>query len=275
MENEDTTRVVAITGASNGMGLEAAKLFAKKGWIVYAGARRVEKIPTDEGIIALALDVTNSSSKRAFVDRILAEQGQVDVLVNNAGYGEYGPAEEIPMENVRKQFETNFFGAVELTQLVLPTMRSRGYGRIVNISSIGGYVYTPLGAFYHATKAAMQQWSDVLDTEVAQFGIRSVCVNPGNTKSAWGSIALETVEKNLLPDSPYASLVDKVRKGFSHMEKAGTTSADLAKDFYKAATAVKPELRYYHSVGDRAMVRLAKTHPKLWRRGINLLLKHL
>ncbi|GAB2027856.1 SDR family NAD(P)-dependent oxidoreductase [Lactovum odontotermitis] len=275
METENVARVVAVTGASNGMGLEAAKLFAKMGWIVYAGARRVERIPADDGIIALALDVTNSSSNRAFVDRILAEQGQVDVLINNAGYGEYGPAEEIPMEKVRKQFETNFFGAVELTQMILPTMRSRGYGRIVNISSIGGYVYTPLGAYYHATKAAMQQWSDVLDTEVAQFGIRSVCVNPGGTKSAWSSIALENAEKNLLPNSPYGPMVEKVRKGFSKMEKSGPTSADLARDFYKASTAAKPELRYYHSMGDRMMVRVAKTHPKLWRRGIDFLLKHL
>jgi short-subunit dehydrogenase len=220
--------------------------------------------------------VTNTSSNRAFVERILAEQGQVDVLINNAGYGEYGPAEEIPMSNVHQQFETNFFGAVELTQMVLPTMRSRAYGRIVNISSIGGYVYTPLGAFYHATKAALQQWSDVLDTEVAQFGIRSVCVNPGGTKSAWSSIAMDNAEKNLLPDSPYAPLLEKVRKGFSRMEKSGgATSADLAKDFYKAATAAKPEMRYYHSLGDRAVVRLAKTHPKLWRRGIDFVLKHL
>ena len=104
--------------------------------------------------------------------KILDEAGHIDVLINNAGYGEYGPAEEIPMDKIRNQFETNFFGAVELTQLVLPTMRAQNYGRIVNISSIGGDVYMPLGAYYHATKAALQQWSDVLDLEVAQFGIR-------------------------------------------------------------------------------------------------------
>lgn len=272
---KDNSRVVAITGASNGMGLEATKLFASKDWIVYAGARRVDKIPTDEGIIPLALDVTNSASNRAFVDRILAEQGQIDVLINNAGYGEYGPAEEIPMANIRKQFETNFFGAVELTQLILPTMRSKGFGRIVNISSVGGYVYTPLGAYYHATKAAIQQWSDVLDTEVAQFGIHSVCVNPGSTKSDWNSIALENAEKNLQADSPYAPLVATVKKGFERVYKGGPTSEELAQDFYKAATASKPELRYYHSIGDRMMVRVAKAHPKLWRKGLDFVLKHI
>jgi len=268
----DNQHIVAITGASNGMGLEAAKLFAGKGWLVYAGARRVEKIPTDEGITPLALDVTNSASNRAFIDRILAEQAAIHVLINNAGYGEYGPAEEVPLANVRKQFETNFFGAVELTQFVLPIMRSQGFGRIVNISSIGGYIYTPLGAFYHATKAALQQWSDVLDTEVAPFGIRSVCVNPGSTESDWRVIALDNVRKNLLPDSPYGGLVDKVDKAFSKLTQSAT-SEDLARVFYKAATDGKPQLRYWNSLGDRLMVRVAKTHPNLWRRGIDKILK--
>lgn len=99
------------------------------------------------------------------------------------------------MDKIRNQFETNFFGAVELTQLVLPTMRAQNYGRIVNISSIGGDVYMPLGAYYHATKAALQQWSDVLDLEVSQFGIRSVCVQPGGTQSSWGNIALENLKR--------------------------------------------------------------------------------
>ena len=199
-----TQKIVAITGASNGMGFEAAELFAKRGWKVYAGARRVEKIPQYENNIkALKLDVTSSESNQAFVKKILDEAGHIDVLINNAGYGEYGPAEEIPMDKIRNQFETNFFGAVELTQLVLPTMRAQNYGRIVNISSIGGDVYMPLGAYYHATKAALQQWSDVLDLEVAQFGIRSVCVQPGGTQSSWGNIALENSKKNMSSNSAY------------------------------------------------------------------------
>ena len=137
---ENNQKIVIITGASNGMGYEAAKTFAQRGWQVYAGARRVEKIPTDEGIIPLKLDVTDSKSNQNFIQHIINHAGRIDVLINNAGYGEYGPAEEIPMENVRKQFETNFFGAVELTQLVLPIMRQQHFRRIVNISSIGGDV---------------------------------------------------------------------------------------------------------------------------------------
>ncbi|HAP15138.1 MAG TPA: short-chain dehydrogenase/reductase, partial [Lactococcus sp.] len=258
---ENREKVVIITGASNGMGYEAAKTFAQRGWQVYAGARRVEKIPTDDGIIALKLDVTDSKSNHAFIQHVTAQTGRIDVLVNNAGYGEYGPVEEIPMENVRKQFETNFFGAVELTQLVLPIMRQQAFGRIVNISSIGGDVYMPLGAFYHATKAALQQWSDVLDTEVKAFGIRSIVVQPGGTASNWSSIAMENAEKNLHPNSPYQPLVQTVRAALSGNFGSSATSADLAQVFYKAATAQKPNPRYYNTFTDRLMVHTARAHP--------------
>lgn len=264
-----TEKIVAITGASNGMGLEAALLFAKRGWKVYAGARRVEKIPQDEDkIIAVKLDVTDSASNQAFVQQILTQAGHIDVLINNAGYGEYGPAEEISMDKIRKQFETNFFGAVELTQLILPTMRAQNYGRIVNISSIGGDVYMPLGAYYHATKAAIQQWSDVLDLEVSQFGIRSVCVQPGGTQSSWGAIALNNSKANLSEHSPYQPLVDSVSSGLERFMKSSAKASDLAEVFYKAATEIKPSLRYLHSFSDKFMVNVARKHPQVFRRAI-------
>lgn len=264
-----TEKIVAITGASNGMGLEAALLFAKRGWKVYAGARRVEKIPQDEDkIIAVKLDVTDSASNQAFVQQILTQAGHIDVLINNAGYGEYGPAEEISMDKIRKQFETNFFGAVELTQLILPTMRAQNYGRIVNISSIGGDGYMPLGAYYHATKAAIQQWSDVLDLEVSQFGIRSVCVQPGGTQSSWGAIALNNSKANLSEHSPYQPLVDSVSSGLERFMKSSAKASDLAEVFYKAATEIKPSLRYLHSFSDKFMVNVARKHPQVFRRAI-------
>ena len=272
---ENNQKIVIITGASNGMGYEAAKTFAQRGWQVYAGARRVEKIPTDEGIIALKLDVTDSKSNHNFVQHVIDHAGRIDVLINNAGYGEYGPAEEIPMENIRKQFETNFFGAVELTQLVLPVMRQQQFGRIVNISSIGGDVYMPLGAFYHATKAALQQWSDVLDTEVKAFGIRSSVVQPGGTASNWSTIAMENAEKNLHPNSPYQPLVQTVRAALSSNFGSSATSADLAQVFYKAATDKKAQARYYHSFMDRMMVHTARAHPKLYIKFFNFGLKQM
>jgi short-subunit dehydrogenase len=260
-----TQKIVVITGASNGMGYEAAELFAKRGWKVFAGARRVEKIPTAENITAKKLDVTVSASNHAFIDEILAETGHIDVLINNAGYGEYGPAEEISMAKIRKQFETNFFGAVELTQLVLPTMRAQHFGRIINISSIGSDIYTPLGAYYHATKAALQQWSNVLDLEVEPFGIRSICIQPGSTESNWREIALGNAHENLAANTPYKPLletIDKVFEGF----KQTATSKDLAEIFYKAATVKAPKTRYFNSFRDFSMVQIARTCPKLYRK---------
>ncbi|BAP85188.1 short-chain dehydrogenase [Paucilactobacillus hokkaidonensis JCM 18461] len=202
------TKVIAITGASSGMGKAALQLFAQRGWIVYGGARRVENIPTGTNIHPIKLDITDSESNHHFINTLLTEQQHIDVLINNAGYGEGGPVEEIPLEKVRKQFETNFFGAVELTKLILPKMRSQNVGRIVNISSIGGDLYMPLNAYYHASKAALQQWSDALDTEVQQFGIRSVIVQPGGTQSSWSKITMDNVRKNLKPDSAYLPFVN-------------------------------------------------------------------
>ncbi|SPS07127.1 SDR family NAD(P)-dependent oxidoreductase [Latilactobacillus sakei] len=269
-------KIIAITGASNGMGEAAAKLFAKNGWIVYGGARRVEKIPTAENIHALKLDVTDSESNHAFIETIYNEQGRVDVLINNAGYGEYGPVEEVPLENARKQFETNFFGAAELTQIVLPIMRAQKSGRIVNISSIGGDVYTPLGAYYHATKAAIQQWSDVLDLEVAEFGIRSVVVQPGGTQSAWSDIAMSIAKKNLKPNSAYLNLVNNVTAMLNNGSASRFPTAEaLAEVFYKAATDAKPKMRYLNSFSDRVAVHFARSHPKLLKMGISMAMRRI
>ncbi|MDR0846203.1 MAG: SDR family NAD(P)-dependent oxidoreductase [Lactobacillales bacterium] len=266
--------VVAITGASNGMGAAAAKLFASRGWQVYGGARRVEKIPTENNIVALKLDVTVSASNEKFIADILADAGRIDVLINNAGYGEYGPVEDIPLTNARTQFDTNFFGAAELTQLVLPAMRTQKSGRIINISSIGGDVYMPLGSYYHATKAALQQWSDSLDIEVEPFGIRSVVVQPGGTQSAWGEIAMANATKNLKPDSSYTGLVNQVQGMLTSNESlSGATSEALAEVFYKAATDAKPKRRYFHSIGDRLMVWVARSHPRVFKKAFLTLLK--
>ncbi|MGO2989442.1 SDR family NAD(P)-dependent oxidoreductase [Lactococcus cremoris] len=259
-------KTVIITGASNGMGYKAAKVFASKGWKVFAGARRVEKIPTDQNIVGLKLDVTDSASNHAFIAEILKQTQQIDVLINNAGYGEFSPAEEIPMENVRKQFETNFFGAVELTQLVLPTMRAQKSGRIINISSIGGDLYMPLGSYYHATKAALQQWSDALDVEIKDFGAQSIIIQPGGTASSWGEIAIGNALKNLKKDSFYQPLVEKIQGALSGNASVGATSLDLAELFYKAATDQNPKRRYFNSFGDRAVVHIARAHPRLFSR---------
>ncbi|GHU37360.1 short-chain dehydrogenase/reductase [Bacilli bacterium] len=269
------TKVVAITGASNGMGFAAAELFAKNGWLVYGGARRVEKIPTAEHIHALKLDVTDHAANQAFIDTIFQQEKRIDVLINNAGYGEYGPVEDIPLEHARRQFETNFFGAADLTQLVLPIMRAQKSGRIINISSIGGDVYMPLGAYYHATKAALQHWNDSLDIEIAPFGVRSIVVQPGGTQSAWSEIALGHARENLKPDSVYTTSVDKVSALLMANEGAvSASSEDLAKVFYKAATDRHPKRRYFHALSDRAMVWLARSCPRIFKKVFVTVLNH-
>lgn len=264
-EEEMAKQVVAITGASNGMGMEAARLFASRGWVVYGGARRAERIPSEANIHAIRLDVTDEKSNEDFIGAIIKAEGRLDVLINNAGYGEYGPLEEIPMEKFRAQFETNLFGAAHLAQLAIPIMREQRSGRIINISSIGEDVFTPLGGVYHATKAALRRWSNVLDMEVKRFGIRSIIVQPGGTRSDWASIAMENAEKNLGKDSPYRGMVklakDRLTGGSS---MATAASADLAKVFYEAATDRKPKYAYFNSVADRLVARLARVHPRIF-----------
>ncbi|MFD1418631.1 SDR family NAD(P)-dependent oxidoreductase [Companilactobacillus keshanensis] len=268
------TKVAIITGISSGMGHAAALYFQKQGFEVYGGARRVEKLQDlkEAGIHTQKLDVTDKLSLINLVDKAVAEQGQIDVLVNNAGYGEFGPLEEIPMENVQKQFDVNLFGVDRITKLVLPVMRRQGYGRIVNISSIGGDIYSPLGGWYYATKAGLNMWSDSLDLEVKQFGIRSVIVQPGGTKSEWSKVAFDNVRKNLAENSPYGPMIDRVDELMSKIS-TNATSEDLAKVFYKAATDIKPKRRYFNSITDHAAVAFARTMPRAYKALVSRVIK--
>ena len=182
---------VLITGCSSGIGRAAAISLHAAGLTVYATARQVDSLAglARQGIRTLALDVTDEASMTAAVAAIEDAAGPVGVLVNNAGYGLYGPVEQLPMDEIRRQFETNFFGLVRLTQLVLPGMRRRGRGRILNVSSMGGRITLPGGAFYHASKYAVEGLSDALRMEVAQFGIDVVLIEPGPVKTPWNDVA--------------------------------------------------------------------------------------
>ncbi|HEX9028272.1 MAG TPA: oxidoreductase [Anaerolineales bacterium] len=203
-----TGRVVLITGGSSGIGKATAVLLATKGWRVYAAARRLEAMQdlTAIGVIPLKLDITDENQRRAAVEEIMRNDGHVDALVNNAGYGSYGALEEVPDEEARRQFEVNVFGLMGLTRLVLPHLRRQGHGRIVNVSSIGGRMATPLGGWYHASKFALEALSDSLRLEVKPFGIEVVVIQPGRVSTEWSGIA----QKNLLAASgngPYRELV--------------------------------------------------------------------
>ena len=182
---------VLITGCSSGIGQAAALALHEAGRTVVATARNPDTLSglAGRGLRTLALDVTDESSMRAAVDAA----GPIDVLVNNAGYGLYGTVEQLPMAEIRRQFETNFFGLVRLTQLVLPGMRAAGSGRILNVSSMGGRATLPGGAFYHASKYAVEALSDALRMEVAQFGIDVVLIEPGPVRTPWNDVAAGSV----------------------------------------------------------------------------------
>jgi len=192
-----TTKTALVTGASSGIGEATAVKLHELGFTVHGAARRVDRLVqlAGHGIKPLAMDVTDEDSMRAGVERILAETGRIDVLVNNAGYGSYGAIEDVPMDEARRQFEVNVFGLARLAQLVLPHMRELRSGTIVNISSMGGKIYTPLGGWYHGTKFAVEALSDCLRIETKPFGINVVVIEPGGIKTEWGEIAADGLRK--------------------------------------------------------------------------------
>lgn len=187
------SKVALVTGASSGIGEATAIKLQSLGYTVYAAARRVERMQplAAAGMHILPLDVTDDASLQQAVTTIMTQSGRIDVLVNNAGYGSYGAVEDVPADEARAQFEVNVFGAVRLTQLLLPHMRAQRSGTIINITSMGGKMHTPLGAWYHGTKFALEAISDCLRMEVQPFGIDVVVIEPGGIKTEWPDIAAE------------------------------------------------------------------------------------
>src|SRR5204863_826922 len=204
MNADRKSEAVLITGCSSGIGRATAGYLAQRGYTVYATARKLDAIRDLEarGCRLLALDVTDDDSMTAAVEAVEREQGAVGVLVNNAGYSQSGAVETVPMDAVRKQFETNVFGLVRMCQLVLPGMRAQHWGRIINISSMGGKVVFPGGGFYHGTKFAVEAISDALRYEVKGFGIDVVIVEPGLIITEFGSTAAGSLAES--GDGPYA-----------------------------------------------------------------------
>lgn len=187
----EPSRAVLITGCSSGIGRASALRLVRLGWTVYASARRLESIAdlADAGCHTLALDVTDEESMHAAVAAVEQAHGAVGVLINNAGYSQSGAIETVPMEAVRRQFETNVFGLVQLTQLVLPKMRAQRWGKIVNLGSMGGRLTFPGGGYYHATKHALEAISDALRFELRGFGIDVVLLEPGLITTEFGEAA--------------------------------------------------------------------------------------
>lgn len=239
-------RVALVTGASSGIGEATVERLLAQGFIVYAGARRIERMSGIEqrGAHTLSLDVTDDASMTDAVAQILQERNRIDVLVNNAGYGSYGSVEEVPLEEARRQFEVNVFGLARLTQLVLPAMRERRSGRIINVSSIGGRIYEPLGAWYHATKFAVEGLSDSLRLEMAPFGIDVTIIQPGPIRTEWNTIARDSMV-TVSGKGPYADIARRMRATYEKIDggRSAGTPEQVAEAIVRAATARRPKTR--------------------------------
>jgi NAD(P)-dependent dehydrogenase (short-subunit alcohol dehydrogenase family) len=237
--------VVLVTGASAGMGKDFALRLLAEGYTVYGAARRVERMAdlAAAGGQVIALDVTDDASMVAAVERIVREQGRIDVLINNAGYGQFGALEDVPMDEGRRQMETNLIGPARLIQLCLPQMRAQRSGRIINVSSIGGRFASPLGGWYHASKHALEGLSDSLRNEVAPFGIHVIVLEPGGVATEWGGIAASEAER-YSGDGPYAAMVARFRALQSDRLKPPPPKviSDLV---MRALRARRPATRYH------------------------------
>jgi NAD(P)-dependent dehydrogenase (short-subunit alcohol dehydrogenase family) len=262
------SKTVLITGCSTGIGRSTAEHLAARGWTVWATARRPESIRdlATRGCKTLALDVCDEASMRAAVETIERTDGAIGVLVNNAGYGQEGAFEETPMAEVRRQFETNVFGLVRLTQLVLPGMRRQRWGRIVNLSSMGGRLTLPGGAFYHATKYAVEALSDALRFEVRPFGIRVVVIEPGPIKTRFGDTAIAAVERVATAGSPYAEfnrvLAQRIKEAYEGpMGRLAAGPEAVARVIEKAITVEEPRTRYVVTFAARFMMGLRRWLP--------------
>ncbi len=258
-ERKPEQLVALVTGASSGIGKAAVRELLSKGVTVYAGARRIEKMADIEskGARLLKLDVTVNESMEQAISQILEEAGSLHILVNNAGYGAYGAVEEVQPQEARRQFDVNVFGLARLTQLVLPHMRRTGYGRIINVSSMGGRIYTPLGAWYHATKHAVEGFSDCLRLETRQFGIHVSVIQPGAIKSEWEGIAADSAAKTS-GKGPYERYTAATVRTMRNAYTKGRPSAPevVARSIALAALSRRPKTRYAPGRNARLLLAL-------------------
>ncbi len=258
---------VLITGCSSGIGRATASALARStGHVVYATARKLEAVADLErqGCRVLRLDVTDEDSMTAAVAAVEREHGAVAALVNNAGYGEYGPVEEVQLERVRAQFETNVFGLARMCQLVLPAMRAAGRGRIVNISSMGGRFTFPAGGYYHASKYAVEAISDALRFEVRPFGLFVSIIEPGLIQTGFGTTAAHTLGAGDRAGGPYAALTRTVDESMaqSYTNKMMAAPAEaVAATVAKAVTARRPRSRYVVTPVARSLITMRRTLP--------------
>ena len=252
-----TVKVALVTGASSGIGDATARRLAQLSYTVYAVARRADRMAAlkEQGIRTVSADVTDDAALVALVDKIISETGRIDVVVNNAGYGSYGALEDVPIAEARRQFDVNVFALARLIQLVLPHMRAQRDGYIVNISSIGGKIWEPLGSWYHATKFAVEGLSDSLRAEVAGFGVKVIVIEPGAIRTEWAAISADNLEA-ASAGTPYREQARFVSGTLRATDKSRLTSgpAVVADAIGKAVQSPRPRTRYAVGGGARSIL---------------------
>lgn len=253
--NEKKRRTVLITGASSGIGRETAKIFQSKGWNVAATMRTPSKekfLTTVENVLLLELDVTKPETIQQAIDETIKKFGEIDVVINNAGYGATGPFEQTTEDHIRKQFDTNVFGPMRLIQTVLPHFREKKGGTIVNISSMGGRITFPLYSLYHGTKWALEGFTESLQYELAEMGIRLKLVEPGAIRTDFYTRSADKVEDDNL--GPYRDFTARTMPQLMAAGEHGLNPDKVAQVIYKAATSRTKKLRY--SVGFQSSMLL-------------------
>ena len=265
----ESSRAVLVTGCSSGIGAATAARLAGAGWSVYATARRPEMLADLEakGCKPLALDVIDEDSRRAAVDAVVEAEGAVGVLVNNAGFSQSGAVETVPDERVRAQFDTNVFGLLAMCRLVLPGMREQGWGKIVNISSMGGRFTFPGGGLYHATKYAIEALSDALRFEVKGFGIDVIVIQPGIIKTGFSKRTVAEIGAISQDGGPYGQFNQAVAEASTRvyekgvMARLGGPPEDVAETIEKALNASRPKARYPVTASARILMGMSAVLP--------------
>lgn len=251
-------KTVLVTGASSGIGKATTERLLDDGWAVWAAARRLDRMASLEraGARLLALDLTDDASIVAAAATV-ASAGGLTALVNNAGYGSYGAVEDVPLDEARRQFEVNLFGAARLIQLVLPALRIADGARIVNVSSVGGRMHEPFGAWYHATKFALEGFSDCLRIELKPFGIDVVVVQPGGIRTEWGGIARDSLIARS-GSTVYARWARRHAYMLDRAESARWLSEPevIARAIATAISARRPRTRYAAGAGAKPLLLL-------------------
>lgn len=257
-KRKEGTQVIIITGSASGFGKAAAEKLVAKGHIVYGGDINVEgnAYLNKIGGYALEMDVTDDSQVRAGIERIIKEQGRIDVLINNAGYGEYATIENIKIDDLKHQFDVNVFGYARLQQAVLPHMRKQGSGRIIIVSSVIGKFSLPMLGWYASTKHAVEGMADALRQEVAQFGIDVVKIQPGAANTGFGETAFARLEQSNIPGD-YRAIIDASVKALEKDFESAPGAEDTADTIVDATELVRPKITYI-TANAHEIVRLRK-----------------